>query len=621
MTGRRRLARWLALLMIPVLVVAGPARQAAAADVARGQTATAGRLAADAGIPGAWYECTLTGYSRLNDAGIYTIRAVVNCRWGFANHVERLRMVAYGPGENCRFKTDISIEGGKDNEVTLVASMGATTPIRPDCTVTSVLVQPYANASFFRGNCGASPWSPNQADAPPEFVTEDGYCYQIIAQAGWAIGKMPSTPASENYGDSCAFGFVPGRPIYYGVKAISVNGEALQQFRGRFRFTWSAQQAPLRNDVQLQVALIYRNRSDGSISNYWSNTSAPAADASGQSNETITQATDTTNGVVNRRNNFKGSTGRSYVHRPPYGNNTTSVNEELWWRTPGDGSSYTGSTPERQFLGFQLFIEQDFTGGAEFPPASQKASPTGYGGRSPQLMGVTNPGLCAWYFGEKVFDNGSAANTIDEPAGNYGTSDGPSTIPGGDPPVNNPAPAPSGEDSQCSGFSFTDPSSWAGAGICVLVKAINAVIGVLRAILNAFKGLATAIADAITGALRGLFVPRAGFFEGQVDDVKDAWADTPPGEVVGTYAGLPDKFVPPGGSSCQGPALDLDLPMTSTDTVWRPFSACAGWSSTLARIARTSLQVGAYLGAFMLALRVLASSLGLAIPMGGGKDD
>ncbi len=104
------------------------------------------------------------------------------------------------------------------------------------------------------------------------------------------------------------------------------------------------------------------------------------------------------------------------------------------------------------------------------------------------------------------------------------------------------------KDETCGGFSLTDPSSWAGAGICAIVKAIGALVDVVT-------GLVPAIGD----LLAALFMPHPSTWG--VEEFLETVGDRPPFS-LGT--GMADSFesMADGWSSssgCGGDVIDVQV--------------------------------------------------------------
>lgn len=250
---------------------------------------------------------------------------------------------------------------------------------------------------------------------------------------------------------------------------------------------------------------------------------------------------------------------------------------------------------------------------------------------SPSLVGlsIATGTYCGFYWGSTIRTTGGPSATP------IGPADG-ST---GGPPPPPPAPPPVPSDTGC-GFSLTDPSTWAGAGICALVGLFRQMIGLLQTVANwlsniasTLTGLAASIGSAIVNALQSLitslgsllqslFVPSPGFYDGKVQSVKHAWDNTAPWTIfaavgtVGSALSIPD----PGGS-CTGPPLSFVNPLGHSSVTVHPFSACSGGSATLATITRAGLSVGVWVAAVLLAFRVLAASVGVAVAFGKSGDE
>lgn len=112
-------------------------------------------------------------------------------------------------------------------------------------------------------------------------------------------------------------------------------------------------------------------------------------------------------------------------------------------------------------------------------------------------IGINDPGVCAFYWGLKLAEVPNT--TIDEPAGPVDApppNQPPNPDPGSPPPPSNP-------ESGCEGFSLTDPSSWAGAGICVLVKLMSALIDLVGDMLGVLRSVLGVLGD-VLGAILGL---------------------------------------------------------------------------------------------------------------------
>lgn len=232
------------------------------------------------------------------------------------------------------------------------------------------------------------------------------------------------------------------------------------------------------------------------------------------------------------------------------------------------------------------------------------------------LVGVNDPGNCQFYWGQKVAS--ISGSDTDEPAG-------PLPVEATPPPTDDPGtPADVGDDG--CGFSFTDPSTWAGGGMCELVGAIGGMVSVLKnmlaklgEILNAIGGLAGNIASAITGALSGiladLFVPTS------PPSFTDIAVNVPPG----WSPSLPDL----GDGSCGKvtmPQLDLGYaepikPDRGHVAAHELFDTCdSPWP-----LVRTFTYNGALalvlVSVVRLAFRALMTALGMAVESKAAGDE
>jgi hypothetical protein len=250
--------------------------------------------------------------------------------------------------------------------------------------------------------------------------------------------------------------------------------------------------------------------------------------------------------------------------------------------------------------------------------------------------GLTQPGRCSFWFGAKVATD-DPNSVEDEPyaalSANGATSIPDDTVdPGSEvEPVEPGAPAPpAAEDTGCSGFSFTDPSTWAGAGICVLVKALQAIWDVLSGIAGVLASLAAAIfgpivdalsalAGAIVDGISALFVPASGYLDGKVGEVQDAWSDSPFGTLGQGFGDVGDWLTVSGSSSCEGAPVTLHTPFGVQ--TWHLFSSCSGGMASIANISRLGMTVMAYVAAAVAGLRIVGSSFGLNLSLGKGGDD
>jgi hypothetical protein len=210
--------------------------------------------------------------------------------------------------------------------------------------------------------------------------------------------------------------------------------------------------------------------------------------------------------------------------------------------------------------------------------------------------GITDPGHCRWWFGEKVvnFPN----TTQDEPFAAANSQ----VIPG--PEVGDPPEAP-------------DESNWTPWG---------GILSVLNSIWNAIKDLASSVAgivgqvvsaiggivDDLLDGLVDLFVPADGFF----DDTLDGFSDAMDGTTLGNYVDALGDITPAGTSSCAGPSISL--PMVGPGT-YQPLSACSGGMSSAAAATRVVIAVSVGLSAAFAVIRIVGRGFGWD-PGTGGRE-
>lgn len=218
-------------------------------------------------------------------------------------------------------------------------------------------------------------------------------------------------------------------------------------------------------------------------------------------------------------------------------------------------------------------------------------------------VGATDLGKCYAAWGDDA--SGATYNAVG-PLVEHSTGQTPDPpVTSSPPPVLDDAPPSVPDDgSGCAGFSFTDPTSWAGAGICQLVKLV------LR-LTSAVTAIPQAILNGLGGVFNALFVPT---------DLPD-FGDVPSPMPEGWVPSLPNVS----GGACGPlvmPALDFgDMlgtvgPTTIVDTCDAP------WPT-----ARTVVYYGLLAGALVTvgnrALRAVMAALGMSVdaPGSGGDDE
>ncbi|HWD44162.1 MAG TPA: hypothetical protein VHM23_10720 [Actinomycetota bacterium] len=233
------------------------------------------------------------------------------------------------------------------------------------------------------------------------------------------------------------------------------------------------------------------------------------------------------------------------------------------------------------------------------------------------VLPVTDPSACRFYFGEKVWSDGIAGSGLDEP---MGASDG--SEPGTPGVPDSPAPdpvvddTPAEDDVSACHFDVTDPSSWLEAGMCAVVGILKLIWETLGDVLGAIRDLGGLLVDAIAGiaqaildGLGALFVPSESALTAGVNAVKQAWADSSPGQYLSAFGGIAGAFDGLSAGGCEGPRLQASTGLGDIDV--RPFNACDGTMATIAGIVKIALAAGVYLGAGVIAVRVIGASFGL----------
>ena len=166
--------------------------------------------------------------------------------------------------------------------------------------------------------------------------------------------------------------------------------------------------------------------------------------------------------------------------------------------------------------------------------------------QSGSSLGLTRSSpYCTAHWGEKLAL--TEGDDYDEPIGPQIDSESvPST--GGSATEPDSTPDEPVSDDTCGGFSLTDPASWAGAGVCAIVKAIGALVDVVT-------GLVPAIGD----LLAALFMPHPSTWG--VEEFLDTVGERPPFS-LGT--GMADSFESmadgwAASSGCGGDVIDIEV--------------------------------------------------------------
>lgn len=151
-----------------------------------------------------------------------------------------------------------------------------------------------------------------------------------------------------------------------------------------------------------------------------------------------------------------------------------------------------------------------------------------------------------------------------------------------------------------------------------IAKGLKAVVDAVGFVVDAIADLATALLDGIAG----LFIPEDGYLDGQIDGVKDAWADAAPIAFLGglTDVGEALQFPQP-PSGCAGPELSFHSPMSApgSTTNLNPLSACRSEVAQIADLTKTALTIAVYVGAVLASVRIVGAAFGVNLSL-GGKD-
>lgn len=273
----------------------------------------------------------------------------------------------------------------------------------------------------------------------------------------------------------------------------------------------------------------------------------------------------------------------------------------------------------RSTTGTPFQMPQNATNTSSYPTGTSPITSqpwTQFNSEPQGLFGVHRPGACQFYWGEKIAD--IAGSTDDEPI--PWNPEGPEPEPdpcdpeseGYDEEACDPGEPPAG--SSCT-FSFSDPSTWAGAGMCQIVKLIYSLI-------DAVKG----IAGAILSGLEALFVPSAGFFE---DALTDAGLDPEEGsfgeygEMAEGLDGSTGSTMPEapftfsvegvaslsgGSGGCEGPSITWH--MWEGGTI-EPLNACSGILAEIVPKARMFLMAIVVVAAGFRGFGFITAALGV----------
>lgn len=209
--------------------------------------------------------------------------------------------------------------------------------------------------------------------------------------------------------------------------------------------------------------------------------------------------------------------------------------------------------------------------------------------------GWSQPEQCRFYFGQKIVN--SDVTTADDPFG-----DGVSPYV---PPIE-PDPVEPGIDDPTPVADPDDDLGWLAMIWSVLKSIWTALSNGFTAVVNAVKGIAAAIADAVTGALKALFIPSTGYLDTKWDSVNNKWESTTPARYVETVQGMTPGS---GVSGCGGLPLNVNLP-GGVGIHENLGAACSGPMASAASITRTAITAFVILGGVFACIRAIGSGLG-----------
>jgi hypothetical protein len=312
------------------------------------------------------------------------------------------------------------------------------------------------------------------------------------------------------------------------------------------------------------------------------------------------------------------------------------INNNIPLTRQGDALSGTGhfngwqyAPPETALIGVGI-VPWSRANGASVDELG--SIPQTYPGRS--AVGLNNPARCAFYFGEKIWNDSDS--TLDEPAGPMGT--GPEIPPAGDNDPDpdediTPPPTPVEDEGCTEGFTIWNPITWGSAGFCEVVSALASAIKAIGRLATAVAGIPAAILKGLSGVLTSLFVPGEDYqMPMQAGKTEDALMTGGVGEWRGMWQSAPTYSGPSGGGSgemgamrvvapdetnvgngCAGPSFDLPEFMTEAGlpTTLRPLEACDGTMATLASWTRLIAMVLMGVTCLVKCMEMVTASVGV----------
>jgi hypothetical protein len=548
----RVLSRLLVLLMVPVVIIAGPNVGTAAAAV-KHSGATAAGVSWDNWIPGEWARCDATFQYRMDGTALTAVQTIAvsggDCDTGPSLDLQagQLTMTASGRtgmGASCSFSGTATLSQDSEAFGTMTLGRLVNLPVTVDhaCQVTQICFSVYKDQPPVPGDVNLSQKCDGVSMGAPKMPggdTPPGSC-PVVDLTG-ARGKEIREPGISYGGEV--------RPDAWGWEAVA---------------RWAGD-AP-----GVEAFLVRRNDATGQVVGY-----------DGYAAGTINGS-----GVPK-----KLSHSETWADNEPLFTNHSVIGIQVW--VTRDHPGLWGVTDWRSSA-----ENRGATGG---DGAANWTLPQS-GGAHPYI-GTTDVNHCRWYFGEKVATGGDRP-AFNDPAGPMtGADDEGGEEPAPVIPVDDPPAA------ETCDFNLSEPSTWLSGGMC-------AAVGLLGAIFNLLGGLAAAIfgpiVDAI-GALVGgildgikaLFVPSDGYLDNKMQNAQDQWAETSPALWLDGFSSL----VPGGVSGCEGLPLQVGLP-GGVDIDESIGAACSGNMANVAALVRIAISAALVIGGGMACVRALGSGFG-----------
>jgi len=221
--------------------------------------------------------------------------------------------------------------------------------------------------------------------------------------------------------------------------------------------------------------------------------------------------------------------------------------------------------------------------------------------------GQTHKAQCVFYVGDRLWKDDTA--TWDEPWAAVEPGFGFDQPPPGITQTPRPAPGDLKKPDPGCNFSLSDPSGWAAAGACALVGLFGKMLDLLGQLLKAVLGIPAAILE----GLANVFIPDGEVLGKQSTKVRKAWNDSSPGKYAADVTTVLGAVNFTSGGSCAGPSI----PIPHGGNI-QPLNAC-GSMSPIADVTRAAVTLFVWLGAVLVAFRLVAASIGVNVE-GLGRD-